>query len=123
MMCGMFVNICICNEMLFGVEGGMMWYLLGMEVMLIYDVVMFYQQEKMLLVVIVGKEYGLGLSCDWVVKGLWLLGICVVIVELFECIYCLNLIGMGILLLEFLQGVMCKMLGLIGEEVIDIVDL
>jgi len=50
-------------------------------------------------VVLVGKEYGLGLSCDWVVKGMVLFGVCVVIVEFYEWIYCLNLIGMGVLLL------------------------
>lgn len=84
MMCGIFVNICICNEMVLGVEGGMMWYLFDSDVVFIYDVAMCYKQEQMLLVVIVGKEYGLGFSCDWVVKGLCLFGICVVIVELFE---------------------------------------
>lgn len=123
MMCGIFVNICICNEMVSGVEGGMICYLLDFELMVIYDVVMLYKVEGILLVVIVGKEYGLGFSCDWVVKGLCLLGIWVVIVEFFECIYCFNLIGMGILLLEFLQGVICKMLWLIGEEWIDISNL
>lgn len=99
MMCGIFVNVCIKNEMCFGVEGGVIQFQLQGEQMVIYDVVMKYQQDNVFLVIFVGKEYGIGFSCDWVVKGICLLGVKVVVVESFECIYCFNLVGMGVLLL------------------------
>ena len=93
------------------------------EVVAIYDVAMRYQQEKTPLAVIAGKEYGSGSSRDWAAKGPRLLGIRVVIAESFERIHRSNLIGMGILPLEFPQGVTRKTLGLTGEEKIDIGDL
>lgn len=123
MMRGTFANIRIRNEMVPGVEGGMTRHLPGTEVMAIYDAAMQYQQEKTPLAIVAGKEYGSGSSRDWAAKGPRLLGIRVVIAESFERIHRSNLIGMGILPLEFPQGVTRKTLGLTGEEVIDITDL
>lgn len=98
-------------------------HLPGSEVISIYDAAMRYQQEKTPLAVIAGKEYGSGSSRDWAAKGPRLLGIRVVIAESFERIHRSNLIGMGILPLEFPQGVTRKTLGLTGEEKLDVVDL
>ena len=123
MMRGTFANIRIRNEMVPGIEGGMTCHLPGTEVVAIYDAAMRYQQESVPLAVIAGKEYGSGSSRDWAAKGPRLLGIRVVIAESFERIHRSNLIGMGILPLEFPQGVTRKTLGLTGEEVIDITDL
>ncbi|MBJ8847777.1 aconitate hydratase AcnA [Citrobacter braakii] len=123
MMRGTFANIRIRNEMVPGVEGGMTRHLPGTEVVAIYDAAMQYQQENVPLAVIAGKEYGSGSSRDWAAKGPRLLGVRVVIAESFERIHRSNLIGMGILPLEFPQGVTRKTLGLTGEEAIDITDL
>ncbi|MBJ6045211.1 aconitate hydratase, partial [Salmonella enterica subsp. enterica serovar Typhimurium] len=123
MMRGTFANIRIRNEMVPGVEGGMTRHLPGTEVVAIYDAAMQYQQENIPLAVIAGKEYGSGSSRDWAAKGPRLLGIRVVIAESFERIHRSNLIGMGILPLEFPQGVTRKTLGRTGEEAIDITDL
>ncbi|QMG40885.1 aconitate hydratase AcnA [Citrobacter freundii] len=123
MMRGTFANIRIRNEMVPGIEGGMTRHLPGTEVVAIYDAAIRYQQESVPLAVIAGKEYGSGSSRDWAAKGPRLLGIRVVIAESFERIHRSNLIGMGILPLEFPQGVTRKTLGLTGEEVIDITDL
>lgn len=123
MMRGTFANIRIRNEMVPGIEGGMTRHLPGTEVMAIYDAAVRYQQQSVPLAVIAGKEYGSGSSRDWAAKGPRLLGIRVVIAESFERIHRSNLIGMGILPLEFPQGVTRKTLGLTGEEVIDIADL
>ncbi|TKU21901.1 aconitate hydratase AcnA [Citrobacter sp. wls829] len=123
MMRGTFANIRIRNEMVPGIEGGMTRHLPGTEVVAIYDAAMRYQQESVPLAVIAGKEYGSGSSRDWAAKGPRLLGIRVVIAESFERIHRSNLIGMGILPLEFPQGVTRKTLGLTGEEVIDITEL
>ena len=98
-------------------------HLPGTEVVAIYDAAMQYQQENVPLAVIAGKEYGSGSSRDWAAKGPRLLGVRVVIAESFERIHRSNLIGMGILPLEFPQGVTRKTLGLTGEEAIDITDL
>ncbi len=111
MMRGTFANIRIRNEMVPGVEGGMTRHIPGTNVMPIYDAAMLYQQEKTPLAVIAGKEYGSGSSRDWAAKGPRLLGIRVVIAESFERIHRSNLIGMGILPLEFPQGVTRKTLG------------
>ncbi|WP_061709003.1 aconitate hydratase AcnA [Pseudenterobacter timonensis] len=123
MMRGTFANIRIRNEMVPGVEGGMTRHLPESEVISIYDAAMKYQQEGTPLAVIAGKEYGSGSSRDWAAKGPRLLGVRVVIAESFERIHRSNLIGMGILPLEFPQGVTRKTLGLTGEEQIDISDL
>lgn len=120
MMRGTFANIRIRNEMVPGVEGGMTRHLPGTEVVSIYDAAVKYQQEGTPLAVIAGKEYGSGSSRDWAAKGPRLLGVRVVIAESFERIHRSNLIGMGILPLEFPQGVTRKTLGLTGEEQIEI---
>ncbi|EFZ0134145.1 aconitate hydratase AcnA [Shigella dysenteriae] len=123
MMRGTFANIRIRNEMVPGVEGGMTRHLPDSDVVSIYDAAMRYKQEQTPLAVIAGKEYGSGSSRDWTAKGPRLLGIRVVIAESFERIHRSNLIGMGILPLEFPQGVTRKTLGLTGKEKIDIGDL
>lgn len=120
MMRGTFANIRIRNEMVPGVEGGMTRHLPGTDVVSIYDAAVKYQQKGTPLAVIAGKEYGSGSSRDWAAKGPRLLGVRVVIAESFERIHRSNLIGMGILPLEFPQGVTRKTLGLTGEEQIDI---
>jgi len=123
MMRGTFANIRIRNEMVPGVEGGMTRHLPGSEVISIYDAAMTYQQEGTPMAVIAGQEYGSSSSRDWAAKGPRLLGVRVVIAESFERIHRSNLIGMGILPLEFPQGTSRKTLGLTGEERIDIADL
>lgn len=123
MMRGTFANIRIRNEMVPGVEGGMTRLLPGTEVMSIYDAAMAYKKQGTPLAVIAGKEYGSGSSRDWAAKGPRLLGIRVVIAESFERIHRSNLIGMGILPLEFPQGETRQSLGLTGEELLDVPDL
>ncbi|WP_426449025.1 aconitate hydratase AcnA [Siccibacter colletis] len=123
MMRGTFANIRIRNEMVPGVEGGMTRLLPGDEVMSIYDAAMRYKEDGLPLAVIAGKEYGSGSSRDWAAKGPRLLGVRVVIAESFERIHRSNLIGMGILPLEFPEGVTRKTLQLTGEERIDIAGL
>ncbi|TQI80691.1 aconitase [Serratia fonticola] len=120
MMRGTFANIRIRNEMVPGVEGGYTRHLPSQNQMSIYDAAMQYQQERVPLAVIAGKEYGSGSSRDWAAKGPRLLGVRVVIAESFERIHRSNLIGMGILPLEFPQGVTRKTLGLTGEEQISV---
>ncbi|MDK2374799.1 aconitate hydratase AcnA [Serratia fonticola] len=120
MMRGTFANIRIRNEMVPGVEGGYTRHLPSQNQMAIYDAAMQYQQDQVPLAVIAGKEYGSGSSRDWAAKGPRLLGVRVVIAESFERIHRSNLIGMGILPLEFPQGITRKTLGLTGEELIDV---
>ncbi|VTR29557.1 Aconitate hydratase 1 [Serratia fonticola] len=97
-----------------GVEGGYTRHLPSQNQMAIYDAAMQYQQEQVPLAVIAGKEYGSGSSRDWAAKGPRLLGVRVVIAESFERIHRSNLIGMGILPLEFPQGITRKTLGFDG---------
>ncbi len=123
MMRGTFANIRIRNEMVPGVEGGVTRFVPGDEQLAIYDAAMKYQQQGTPLAVIAGKEYGSGSSRDWAAKGPRLLGVRVVISESFERIHRSNLIGMGILPLEFPEGVTRKTLGLTGDEWIDVEDL
>lgn len=123
MMRGTFANIRIRNEMVPGVEGGVTRFVPGGEQLAIYDAAMKYQQQGTPLAVIAGKEYGSGSSRDWAAKGPRLLGVRVVISESFERIHRSNLIGMGILPLEFPQGVTRKTLGLTGDEWIDVENL
>ncbi len=120
MMRGTFANIRIRNEMVPGIEGGMTRHIPSQAPMTIYDAAMRYQQEAIPLVVIAGKEYGSGSSRDWAAKGPCLLGVKVVIAESFERIHRSNLIGMGILPLEFMPGVDRKSLALTGDESISI---
>lgn len=118
---GTFANIRIKNEMLNGVEGGMTKYVPTGDIMPIFDAAMMYQAAQIPLVVIAGKEYGTGSSRDWAAKGTRLLGVKAVIAESFERIHRSNLIGMGVLPLQFPLGVDRKTLGLDGSETIDIV--
>ncbi len=114
MMRGTFANIRIKNEMVPGIEGGMSRH--GSEIGAIYDVAMQYKAEGTPLVVIAGKEYGTGSSRDWAAKGTNLLGVRVVIVESFERIHRSNLVGMGVLPLQFKDGDTRLTLGLTGDE-------
>ncbi len=114
MMRGTFANIRIKNEMVPGIEGGMSRY--GSEVGAIYDVAMQHKANGTPLVVIAGKEYGTGSSRDWAAKGTNLLGVRVVIVESFERIHRSNLVGMGVLPLQFREGESRQTLGLTGDE-------
>jgi len=114
MMRGTFANIRIKNEMAPGIEGGMSRF--GGEVMPIYDVAMKYKEQGTPLVVIAGKEYGTGSSRDWAAKGTSLLGVRAVIVESFERIHRSNLVGMGVLPLQFREGESRQTLGLTGDD-------
>ena len=120
MMRGTFANIRIRNEMVPGVEGGVTKHLPSGEVMPIYDAAMRYRDEGVPLVVLGGKEYGTGSSRDWAAKGTRLLGVTAVIVESFERIHRSNLVGMGVLPLQFTGGQSRQSLGLTGEETFDI---
>jgi aconitate hydratase len=120
MMRGTFANIRIKNEMVPGVEGGITKHHPSGEVMPIYDAAMKYQKDGTPLVVIGGKEYGTGSSRDWAAKGTNLLGVKAVLVESFERIHRSNLVGMGVLPLQFKGEMTRKTLGLDGSETFDI---
>ncbi|WP_312244040.1 aconitate hydratase AcnA [Stutzerimonas nitrititolerans] len=120
MMRGTFANIRIKNELLGGEEGGNTLYQPGGEKLSIYDAAMRYQAEGVPLVVIAGKEYGTGSSRDWAAKGTNLLGVKAVIAESFERIHRSNLIGMGVLALQFVEGQTRQTLGLDGTEKLSI---
>ncbi|WP_313128473.1 aconitate hydratase AcnA [Stutzerimonas nitrititolerans] len=120
MMRGTFANIRIKNELLGGEEGGNTLYQPGGEKLPIYDAAMRYQAEGVPLVVIAGKEYGTGSSRDWAAKGTNLLGVKAVIAESFERIHRSNLIGMGVLALQFVDGQTRQTLGLDGTEKLSI---
>ncbi|HEC8344871.1 TPA: aconitate hydratase AcnA [Providencia rettgeri] len=120
MMRGTFANIRIRNEMVPGVEGGYTLHIPTGQQMAIYDAAMLYQQDKRPLAIIAGKEYGSGSSRDWAAKGTNLLGVRVVIAESYERIHRSNLIGMGVVPLEFKDGESRKTLGLKGDERIDV---
>ena len=121
MMRGTFANTRIKNRMTPGVEGGVSRYLNGSAgpVEPIYDVAMKYAAHNTPLVVIAGKEYGTGSSRDWAAKGTFLLGVKAVISESFERIHRANLVGMGVLPLNFVNGESAASLGLDGSEVFD----
>jgi aconitate hydratase len=116
MMRGTFANIRIRNRMLDGVEGGMTRYAPTGEIMPIYDAAMKYQADGTPLVVIAGKEYGTGSSRDWAAKGTVLLGVRAVLAESFERIHRSNLVGMGVIPLQFQEGEGANVLGLDGSE-------
>ena len=120
MMRGTFANIRIRNEMVPGVEGGMTKLMPDGTVMPIYDAAMEYRKRGVPLVIFGGKEYGTGSSRDWAAKGTLLLGVKAVIVESFERIHRSNLVGMGVLPLQFKDGVTRQTLGLKGDETLDI---
>jgi aconitate hydratase len=116
MMRGTFANIRIKNEMIPGIEGGLTKHIPTGEVLAIYDAAMKYKAEGAPLVVVAGKEYGTGSSRDWAAKGTNLLGVRAVIAESFERIHRSNLVGMGIVPLQFADGVDRKTLKLDGTE-------
>ncbi len=123
MMRGTFANIRIRNEMTPGTEGGFTKLYPEGKVMPIYDAVVEYKKRETDLIVIGGKEYGTGSSRDWAAKGTKLLGIKAVIAESFERIHRSNLIGMGILPLQFMEGVDRKKLKLTGSELISVLKI
>ena len=123
MMRGTFANIRLKNFMVPGVEGWWTIHVPSGEKMTIYDAAMRYKQEKMPLVVFGGKEYGSGSSRDWAAKGTLLLGVRAVLAESFERIHRSNLVGMGVLPLEFLPGENRESHGLTGTESIDVTGL
>ncbi len=123
MMRGTFANIRLRNLMVPGTEGGWTLLLPEGERMPIYDAAMRYKERGVPLVVIAGKEYGTGSSRDWAAKGTYLLGVRAVIAESFERIHRSNLVGMGVLPLQFKPGDSAQSLGLTGHEVIDVVGI
>jgi aconitate hydratase len=116
MMRGTFANIRIRNRMLDNVEGGYTRYCPTKEVMPIYDAAMAYKHDGTPLVILAGKEYGTGSSRDWAAKGTVLLGVRTVIAQSFERIHRSNLVGMGVLPLQFREGEDATSLGLTGDE-------
>ncbi|MBD8621947.1 aconitate hydratase AcnA [Pseudomonas sp. CFBP 13727] len=123
MMRGTFANIRIRNEMLGGEEGGNTLFIPTGEKLPIYDAAMRYQQAGTPLVIIAGQEYGTGSSRDWAAKGTNLLGVKAVVAESFERIHRSNLVGMGVLPLQFTDGQSRKSLALTGRETLEIVGL
>ncbi len=117
---GTFANIRIRNQLAPGTEGGWTRHLPEGETMPIYDAAMAYQQQGVPLIVLAGHEYGTGSSRDWAAKGTQMLGIRAVVAASFERIHRSNLVGMGVLPLEFLSGETWQSLGLTGEETYDL---
>jgi aconitate hydratase len=120
MMRGTFANVRIRNQVAPGTEGGLTTHFPTGEVMAIYDAAMKYQADDTPLIVVAGKEYGSGSSRDWAAKGTRLLGIKAVICESFERIHRSNLVGMGVLPLNFMEGETAESLGLDGTETFNI---
>jgi aconitate hydratase len=123
MMRGTFANIRLRNLLLPGTEGGVTMHIPGGEQMSIFDAAVRYKAEGTPLVILAGKEYGTGSSRDWAAKGTMLLGVKAVIAESFERIHRSNLIGMGVLPLQFKEGQNAQSLGLSGRESFDILGL
>lgn len=123
MMRGTFANIRIRNQVAPGTEGGVTKHLPSDTLMSIYDASMNYQADGQNLIVIAGKEYGTGSSRDWAAKGTYLLGVKAVIAESFERIHRSNLVGMGVMPLQFQEGHGWNTLGIDGTETFDIVGL
>ncbi|HUB06163.1 MAG TPA: aconitate hydratase AcnA [Myxococcales bacterium] len=117
---GTFANIRIKNQMVPGVEGGVTVHQPSQEKLSIYDAAMRYQKERVPLVILAGKEYGSGSSRDWAAKGPKLLGVQAVIASSFERIHRSNLVGMGILPLQFQEGADAAKLGLTGKETFEV---
>jgi aconitate hydratase len=120
---GTFGNIRLKNQLLPGVEGSFTIHLPDGEQIRIFDAAMQYKQENVPLIILAGKEYGTGSSRDWAAKGPLLLGIKAVLAESFERIHRSNLVGMGILPLEYLPGENLQILGLSGREIFHILGL
>jgi len=123
MMRGTFANIRLRNEMVPEITGGFTRHMPDGATMTIYDAAMQYQREGVPLVLVVGKEYGTGSSRDWAAKGTRLLGVRAVLAESFERIHRSNLIGMGVLPLQFTSGMTRQTLKLDGSEVFDVVGI
>ncbi len=117
---GTFANIRLKNQLVPGVEGGYTRHFPDGEQMFIFDAAMKYKEEGVPLLVMAGKEYGTGSSRDWAAKGTLLLGVRAVIAESFERIHRSNLVGMGVLPLQFMPGENAETLGIRGDEVFDI---
>ncbi|GAB4553568.1 MAG: aconitate hydratase AcnA [Geothermobacteraceae bacterium] len=122
MMRGTFANIRLKNELAPGTEGGFTRGPDG-EVTTIFEASMAYQEQGTPLIIVAGREYGTGSSRDWAAKGTLLLGVKAVIAESFERIHRSNLVGMGVLPLQFPEGVTRETLGLTGEETFDLADI
>jgi aconitate hydratase len=123
MMRGTFANIRLKNEMMEGLEGGWTLHLPDCTQMTFYEAAMQYQRENTPLIILAGKEYGTGSSRDWAAKGVRLLGVRAVIARSFERIHRSNLVGMGVLPLQFKEGDSIENLGLTGAEIYSIRDL
>jgi aconitate hydratase len=117
---GTFANVRVRNELAPGTEGGWTTDFLDGEVKPIYDAAMHYQEAGVPLVVLAGRDYGMGSSRDWAAKGTFLLGVEAVIAESFERIHRSNLVMMGVLPLTFVDGQNAGSLGLDGSETLDI---
>jgi aconitate hydratase len=120
---GTFANIRLRNQLAPGTEGGVTRHFPDGEQMSIYDAAMRYEADEVPLLILAGKEYGSGSSRDWAAKGTALLGVRAVLAESFERIHRSNLVGMGVLPLQFHDGENSDTLGLTGEEVFDITGL
>ncbi|KCZ71552.1 aconitase [Candidatus Methanoperedens nitroreducens] len=120
MMRGTFANINLRNKLVPDKEGGWTRYFPGGKEMTIYDAAMLYKKNGIPLAIIAGKEYGTGSSRDWAAKGTCLLGVSAVIAESFERIHRSNLVGMGVLPLQFMKGEKADTLGINGDEVLNI---
>jgi aconitate hydratase len=123
MMRGTFANVRLKNLLAPGTEGGVTRHLPDGETMSIFDAAMKYQKEGIPLVILAGKEYGSGSSRDWAAKGTKLLGVRAVIAQSFERIHRSNLVGMGVLPLQFKDGDSVETLGLTGQETFTITGL
>ncbi len=123
MMRGTFANVRLRNRLVPEIEGGFTLHLPDGEPLPIYDAAMKYQAEGIPTVILAGKEYGTGSSRDWAAKGPRLLGVRAAIAESFERIHRSNLVGMGVMPLEFLEGQSADILGLTGRETFDITGL
>ncbi len=120
MMRGTFANVRIRNLMVPGVEGGFTVHYPGGERMTIYDASIRYQAARIPLLIFAGQEYGTGSSRDWAAKGTLLLGVRAVIAQSFERIHRSNLVQVGVLPLQFAEGVNAQTLGLHGDEMFDL---
>ena len=120
---GTFANVRIKNLMVPGVEGGVTLHMPEGKMMPIYDAAMRYREEHVPLVILAGHEYGTGSSRDWAAKGTALLGVKAVVAQSFERIHRSNLVGIGVLPLQFKEGVSAQTLGLNGSEVYEVAGL
>ena len=123
MLRGTFANVRIKNKMVAPKEGGLTRFQPAGEEMYIYDAAMSYKAENVPLVIFAGKEYGTGSSRDWAAKGTRLMGVKAVVAESFERIHRSNLVGMGVLPLQFKEGETAETLGLDGTETFDLIGL